>query len=45
MAIVKMKRLRLLALRPDREQLLRLAQPLMKTEYGQYLQGIAEENR
>ena len=29
----------------DREQLLRLAQPLMKTEYGQYLQGIAEENR
>ena len=29
----------------DREQLLRLAQPLMKTEYGQYLQTIAEENR
>ena len=29
----------------DREQLMRLAQPLMKTEYGQYLQGIAEENR
>ena len=29
----------------DREQLLRLAQPLMKTEYGQYLQTIAEESR
>ena len=29
----------------DREQLLKLAQPLMKTEYGQYLQTIAEENR
>ena len=29
----------------DREQLLRLAQPLMKTEYGQYLQAIAEENK
>lgn len=29
----------------DREQLLRLAQPLMKTKYGQYLQTIAEENR
>lgn len=27
----------------DREQLLRLAQPLMKTEYGQYLQTVAEE--
>lgn len=29
----------------DREQLLRLALPLMKTEYGQYLQTIAEESR
>lgn len=29
----------------DREQLLRLAEPLKKTEYGQYLQAIAEENR
>jgi len=29
----------------DREQLLRLAQPLMKTEYGQYLQTIAEESK
>ena len=29
----------------DRDQLLRLAQPLMKTEYGQYLQTIAEESR
>ena len=29
----------------DRDQLLRLAQPLMKTEYGQYLQTIAEENK
>jgi len=28
----------------DREQLLRLAQPLMKTEYGQYLQTVVEEN-
>lgn len=28
----------------DREQLLRLAQPLMKTDYGEYLQAIAEEN-
>lgn len=27
----------------DREQLLRLAQPLMKTEYGAYLRSIAEE--
>lgn len=27
----------------DQEQLLRLAQPLMKTEYGEYLQAIAEE--
>ena len=27
----------------DREQLLRLAEPLMKTEYGRYLQKIAEE--
>lgn len=27
----------------DREQLLRLAKPLMKTEYGEYLQAIAEE--
>lgn len=27
----------------DREQLLRLAQPLMKTEYGEYLKNIAEE--
>lgn len=27
----------------DREQLLRLAQPLMKTEYGAYLQAVAEE--
>lgn len=26
----------------DREQLLRLAEPLMKTEYGQYLKEIAE---
>jgi len=26
-----------------REQLLRLAEPLMKTEYGQYLKNIAEE--
>ena len=29
----------------DREQLLRLAQPLMKTDYGNYLQAIAEEDR
>lgn len=29
----------------DREQLLRLAQPLMKTEYGQYLQAIVEEEQ
>lgn len=28
----------------DREQLLRLAQPLMKTDYGEYLQAIAEED-
>lgn len=28
----------------DREQLLRLAQPLMKTDYGKYLQAIAEED-
>ena len=27
----------------DKEQLLRLAEPLMKTEYGQYLAAIAEE--
>lgn len=27
----------------DREQLLQLAKPLMKTEYGRYLQAIAEE--
>lgn len=27
----------------DREQLLRLAQPLMKTEYGEYLKMVAEE--
>lgn len=26
-----------------RAQLLALAQPLMKTEYGQYLQAVAEE--
>lgn len=29
----------------SREQLLQLAQPLMKTEYGQYLQTIAEESK
>lgn len=29
----------------DREQLLRLAQPLMKTEYGEYLKAVAEEER
>lgn len=29
----------------NREQLLQLAQPLMKTEYGQYLQTIAEESK
>ena len=29
----------------DREQLLQLAQPLMKTDYGQYLQTIAEESK
>jgi len=28
----------------DREQLLRLAQPLMKTEYGEYLKTVAEED-
>ena len=28
----------------DRAQLLALAKPLMKTEYGQYLCAIAEEN-
>lgn len=27
-----------------REQLLELAKPLMKTEYGQYLQAIAKED-
>lgn len=27
----------------DRNQLLRLAQPLMKTEYGEYLKAVAEE--
>jgi len=27
----------------DREQLLRLAEPLMKTEYGEYLKTVAEE--
>lgn len=29
----------------NKEQLLQLAYPLMKTEYGQYLQEIAEENQ
>lgn len=29
----------------DREQLLRLAEPLMKTEYGEYLKTVAEESR
>ena len=29
----------------DRAQLLKLAEPLMKTEYGQYLQAIAEEEQ
>jgi len=29
----------------DREQLLRLARPLMKTEYGEYLRAIAEEDQ
>lgn len=29
----------------NREQLLRLAQPLMKTEYGEYLKTVAEEVR
>ena len=28
----------------DKAQLLRLAQPLMKTEYGEYLQAVAEED-
>lgn len=28
----------------DREQLLRLAEPLMKTEYGEYLKTVAEES-
>ena len=28
----------------DKAQLLRLAQPLMKTNYGEYLQAVAEEN-
>jgi len=28
----------------NREQLLKLAEPLMKTEYGQYLQSIVEES-
>lgn len=28
----------------DREQLLQLAQPLMKTEYGEYLKAVAEES-
>lgn len=28
----------------DREQLLRLAQPMMKTEYGEYLKAVAEED-
>ena len=27
----------------DKEQLLRLAEPLFKTEYGQYLKAVAEE--
>lgn len=27
----------------DREQLLRLAQPMMKTEYGEYLKAVAED--
>ena len=29
----------------DREQLLKLAEPLLKTEYGQYLVKTAKENR
>lgn len=29
----------------ERDQLLRLAQPLMKTEYGEYLKSVAEEER
>lgn len=28
----------------DREQLMRLAEPLMKTEYGEYLKTVAEES-
>lgn len=28
----------------DKERLLQLAQPLMKTEYGRYLQAVAEED-
>ena len=28
----------------DKAQLLRLAQPLMKTDYGEYLQAVAEED-
>ena len=27
----------------DKEQLLKLAEPLIKTEYGQYLKTVAEE--
>ena len=29
----------------DREQLLQLAEPMLKTEYGQYLKVVAEEKR
>ena len=29
----------------NREQLLRLAEPMLKTEYGQYLKVVAEEER
>lgn len=29
----------------DRKQLLRLAEPLMKTEYGEYLKAVAEESK
>jgi glucose-1-phosphate thymidylyltransferase len=29
----------------DKEQLLKLAEPLMKTEYGQYLTAVAGEDR
>jgi glucose-1-phosphate thymidylyltransferase len=28
----------------DKEQLVNLAKPLMKTDYGQYLMDIAENN-